>query len=238
MIYASILAAGTFEKSDKRKLPQPYNLLGGKPILIHTLEQFAISPKIDKIIIVANRDWVVYTQELVKKNILFPKEIHVISGGENKNLSISLAAKYIEEKWGINEDDILLNHDAIRPFVSQKIIDDNIEAGKKYGVANTVMPTVDTIVISENKLTTDSIPPKSKMYSEQTPQTFLLKKFLESYYSIKEENFGKENDSIRFMLNQGHDVYLVTGDYSNIKIVTAFDVEVANAFLRRMNNDK
>ena len=70
MIYASILAAGTFEKNDKRKLPQPYNLLGGKPILIHTLEKFAISPQIDKIIIVANRDWVVYTQELDLENYL------------------------------------------------------------------------------------------------------------------------------------------------------------------------
>lgn len=238
MIYASILAAGAFEKNDKRSLPQPYNLLGGKPILIHTLEQFTISPKIDKIIVVANRDWVVYTQELIKKSISFPKEIYVISGGENKNLSISLAAKYIEEKWGINEDDLLLNHDAIRPFISQRIIDDNVEAGRRYGVANTVMPTVDTIVVSDNKLTADSIPPKSKMYSEQTPQTFLLKRFLDSYYAVNEETFGKENDSVRFLLNQGHDVYLVSGDYSNIKIVTAFDVEVANAFLRRMNNDK
>ncbi len=238
MIYASILAAGAFEKNDKRRLPQPYNLLGGKPILIHTLEQFAISPKIDKIIIVANRDWVVYTQELVRKSIMFPKEIYVISGGDNKNLSISLAAKYIEEKWGVNDDDILLNHDAIRPFVSQRIIDDNIEAGKRYGAANTVMPTVDTIVVSDNKLTADSIPPKSKMYSEQTPQTFLLKRFLDSYYAFNEEAFERENDSVRFLLNQGHDIYLVLGDYSNIKIVTAFDVEVANAFLRRMKNDK
>lgn len=238
MIYASILAAGAPEINDKRKLPQPYNLLGGKPMLIHTLEKFAISPQVDKIIIVANRDWVVYTQELVKKSIIFPKEIHVISGGENKNLSISLAAKYIKETWGVNEHDILLNHDAIRPFVSQRIIDDNIEAVKRYGVANTVMPTVDTIVISENKITTDSIPPKSKMYSEQTPQTFLVKRFLDSYYAVNEQMFGKENDSVRFLLNQGYDVHLVLGDYSNIKIVTAFDLEVANAFLRRMNNDK
>lgn len=238
MIYASILAAGNFEKNDKRKLPQPYNLLGEKPILIHTLELFCISPQIDKIIVVVNGDWLMYTQELIRKYIIFPKEIYVISGGENKNLSISLAAKYIEEKWGVNEDDVLLNHDAIRPFVSQRIIEDNIEAGKAYGVANTVMPTVDTIVVSDKGVTADSIPPKSKMYSEQTPQTFLLKKFLESYYACSKEKFGKENDSVRFMLNQGYNVHLVFGDYSNIKIVTAFDVEVANAFLRRIDNDK
>ena len=238
MIYASILAAGTAEKDDKRTLPQPYTLLGSKPILIHTLEQFAISPKIDKIIIVANSDWVVYTQELVKKNIPFAKEIHVIRGGENKNQSISMAAKYIEETWGVTEEDILLNHDAIRPFISQRIIEDNIAAGKRFSVANTVMPTVDTIVISEDKQTADSIPPKSRMYSEQTPQTFKLKQFLNTYYSLPEEMFEKENDSVRFMLNHGHEVYLVAGDYSNIKIVTAFDVEVANAFLRRMEHDK
>ena len=122
MIYASILAAGAAEKDDKRTLPRPYTLLGNKPILIHTLEQFAISSKIDKIIIVANSDWVVYTQELVKKSIPFAKEIHVIRGGENKNRSISMAAKYIEETWGVTEEDILLNHDAIRPFISQRII--------------------------------------------------------------------------------------------------------------------
>lgn len=238
MIYASILAAGTAEIKDKITLPQPYNLLGTKPIIIHTLEQFAVSPKIDRIIVVANSDWLVYTQELIKKYISIPKEIDVISGGENKNQSISLAAKYIAENWGVNDDDIILNHDAIRPFVSQRIIDDNIAAGRKYAVANTVMPTVDTIAVSENKSTVDSIPPKSKMYSEQTPQTFNLKTFLNAYYSVPEETFKKENNTARFMLNKGYDVHLVLGDYSNLKIVTAFDVEVANAFLRRLDNDK
>lgn len=237
MIYASILAAGTL-RNKKSKLPQPYNLLGEKPILIHTLEQFCISPKIDKIIVVANRDWIVYTQELIKKYILFPKEIHIIPGGENKNLSISMAARYIEEKWGVHEEDIFLNHDAIRPFVSQRIIEDNIIAGKTYGVANTVMPTVDTIVMSDSGVTAASIPPKSKMYSEQTPQTFRLKKYLDSYYGIRKEDSEKEEDAVRFMLNQGHTVHLVSGEYSNIKIITDFDTEVANAFLRRVDNDQ
>lgn len=237
MIYASILAAGTL-RNNKSKLPQPYNLLGEKPLLIHTLEQFCISPKIDKIIVVANRDWIVYTQELIKKHILFPKEIHIIPGGENKNQSISMAVRYIEEQWGIEEEDILLNHDAIRPFVSQRIIDDNIVAGKMYGVANTVMPTVDTIVMSDNGVTAAGIPPKGKMYAEQTPQTFCLKKYLDSYNGVRKEDFEKEEDAVRFLLNQGHIVHLVFGEYSNIKIITDFDTEVANAFLRRIDNDK
>lgn len=238
MIYASILAAGIAEKNEKRRLPQPYNLLGDKPIIIHTLEQFVISPLIDRIVVVVNSDWLVYTQELIKKYIFIEKTIEVISGGENKNQSISLAAKHIDETWGVGDEDIMLSHDAIRPFISQRIIDDNIVAGKKYTVANTVMPTVDTIAISENKYTVESIPPKSRMYSEQTPQTFKLKKLLNEFYSVSEDVVEKENDTARFMLNRGYEVHLVQGDYSNIKIVTAFDIEVANAFLRRLNNDK
>ncbi|MGN1105363.1 MAG: D-ribitol-5-phosphate cytidylyltransferase [Huintestinicola sp.] len=238
MIYASILAAGITDKNEKRKLPQPYNFLGKKPIIIHTLEQFAISPLIDRIIVVANSDWVVYTEELIKNSIAVPKEIYVISGGDNKNHSIALAAGFIEKKWGITDGDILLNHDAIRPFISQRIIDDNVSNAKKHSAVNTVMPTVDTIIISENKENVDSIPPKSKMYSEQTPQTFNLKKLMNEYAVSDADIFEKENDAARFMLHRGHEVHLVNGDYSNIKIVTAFDIEVANAFIRRSGNDK
>lgn len=238
MVYGSILAAGSVKKNDNSRIPRPFTLLGKKPILIHTLEQFIVAQAIERIIVVVTDEWVVYTEELIRKWIKVPKEIYVISGGINKNRSIYYAAKFIEEKWSVNEDDIILNHDAIRPFITQRIIKDNITACKRYNVVNTVMPTIDTIAVSDNKKILNSIPPKSKMYSEQTPQTFNLKLLTNAYHNISEEKLENENDTARFMMNCGYDVYFILGEYSNIKIVSAFDLEVANAFLRRLANDK
>ncbi len=238
MIYVSILAAGKNIGNDQSKLPLQFTLLGSKPIIIHTLEKFVIESRIDRIIVVVTNEWVVYTEELIKKWISVPKEIHVIPGGINKNSSIHLAATYINEQWGTDDEDIILNHDAIRPFVTHRIINDNIESAKKNKVSNTVVPTVDTIAVSDNCFTINTIPPKSKMYSEQTPQTFNLKLLIDEYNKVPVEDIEKENDTARFMLNAGHMVYFVLGEYSNIKIITTFDLEVAKAFLRRSEDDK
>lgn len=238
MVYVSILAAGENIGSDQSKLPLQFNLLGSKPIIIHTLEKFVIESQIDRIVVVVTNEWITYTEELIKKWISVSKEICVISGGVTKNSSIYLATKYIDEQWGINDDDIILNHDAIRPFITHRVIIDNIESGKKNRVSNTVIPTVDTIAISEDLATISTIPPKSKMYSEQTPQTFNLRSLVDEYNKIAVEDIEKENDTARFMLNAGYTVHFVLGEYSNIKIITAFDLEVAKAFLRRNEDDK
>lgn len=238
MVYVGILAGGLGTRMHRMDMPKQFLMLGSKPIIIHTLEQFIINQSVDRIIIAAPSEWKLYTMDLLEKWLSYKIEIDVICGGVNKNKSIKNIVDFIDNKWGIGDQDIIVNHDAIRPFVNQRIIDDNIELCKKYGAVNTVMPTVDTIVESKDKAKITSIPPKRFMYFEQTPQTFNLYKLKSAFEAADKKLIDAETDTARLLLNNGINVCLAMGEYSNMKIITPYDLEVANALIKGVYNDK
>ena len=240
MNYAAILAGGKGLSMHKMDVPKQFMILGSKPIFIHTIEQFLLNGNIDKIIVAAPKDWEIYTIDLLDKQFTENHDISVIKGGKNKNLSIMEAVKYIDEKWGIRKEDILINHDAIRPFVTQRISNDNIQKAAKTGACISAISTIDTIIDSKTGDTVRNIPPKRYMYQEQSPQTFKLSLLKELYNKIEEHQLDAETDTVRLVSENGYRVEIVKGDYSNIKIVTPYDLQIAEALLRShiSNNDK
>lgn len=234
MIYAGILAAGIGERMHRQDLPKQFLSLGSKPIIIHTLEQFYVNPNIDKVIVVAPIDWKQYTEDLIGQYQDMNTDTIVISGGANKTISIQMIVEYIQKNSNVNKNDILIAHDAVRPFVTQKMIDSNIEAAKKYGAASTVMTTNDTIVVSDNGITLSEVPPKHKMFAEQTPLTFNLKMLSEMYERAKKDGVSliEETELARLYLSFGYFIQLVNGEYSNMKIINPYDLEIAEALLK------
>lgn len=233
MIYAGILAAGIGVRMHRQDLPKQFLPLGKKPILINTLEQFYINPNIEKIIIVAPDEWKQFTEDMIGKYDNMGTDIKVISGGINKIMSVHMIVEEIKKSTGIYESDILITHDAVRPFVTQRIINENISIAKEYGSAGTTNITNDTIVISEDGVTISEIPPKRKMYSEQTPLTFNLN-LLDEIFKYADQNGIKlesETELARLYINKGYYIHMVRGDNSNMKIITPYDLEVANALL-------
>lgn len=82
---------------------------------------------------------------------------------------------HIRNVNGINNDDVIVTHDAVRPFLTQRIIKENIEVAAKYGAVDTVIEAIDTIVMSKDKQNIHSIPVRNEMYQGQTPQSFNIK---------------------------------------------------------------
>ena len=233
MIYAAVLAAGFGARMHRQDLPKPFLLLGSKPIIIHTLEQFYINQSIDKIIVVVADTWRTYAEDLIHKHNTFGKDVAVIAGGESKTESVELVTTYITKNTSANDDDILLTHDAIRPFVTQRMIDDNIETAKVCGAACTVMTTNDTIVVSTDGKKMSEVPLKYQMFAEQTPQTYKLDALKAMFtFALKENTkFNNETDLARLFLRYGGEMRLVKGEYSNMKIINPYDLEIANALL-------
>lgn len=219
-------------------LPKQFLMLGNKPIIIHTVEQFVICPEIDQIVIVAPYEWMLYTEDLLAKWIPGVQDIAVICGGKNKNQSIQMLMSYVNDHYGIHDEDILVCHDAIRPFITQRIIEENISSAQKFGVVNTVVQTPDTIVESVNGSSVSNIFSISTTYSEQTPQTFNIKLLKSAIESVSDDIRTEETDTVRLMHHCGHVVRLVRGENSNMKIITPYDLEVANALLREIEHDK
>ena len=143
---------------------------------------------------------------------------------------------YINENFEVYEDSIIITHDSVRPFVTHRIIEDNIEAVKKYGVCDTVIPATDTIVESVNGETISNIPVRDNYYQGQTPQSFNLNKLHELICSLSDEESKILTDACKIFTLKGEEVYLVDGEVTNIKITYPYDLKLANSILGDEND--
>ena len=225
MIYAVIAAGGIGSRMGADK-PKQYIEIGGKAIIAHTAEKFLSNKNINKVIVLCPDEWVSYTKEIFAKS-----DVIVISGGETRNETLMRAIDYIESTDGLSDETYLVTHDAVRPFVTEKIINDNIEAMLKYDATGTVIPATDTIFHSTNGITIDSIPDRSELYQAQTPQCFGALKLRELYNSLTDEEKDILTDGCKIYLLKGYDIHLVEGHVSNIKITYPHDLIVAQAIL-------
>ncbi len=183
MIYAEILAGGRGSRMGNTDMTKQFLLIGSRPIIIHTLERFLLNDRINKIIVVTPREWIQHTIDLIKKYIPLDKQeyIEVCKGGSDRNESIMSGIRHIQNNFGINDDDIIITHDAVRPFITHRIINDNIDMAIDYGATDTVIPAFDTIVESIDNNFINSIPIRNHMYQGQTPQPFKIKKIINLY---------------------------------------------------------
>lgn len=230
MIYAEILAGGKGTRMGNTELPKQFLMLGTKPILIHTIEQFIINNKIDKIIVCIPKEWISYTSDILKKYLNNIEKIKLVEGGKTRNETIINGCKYIQENYGLNDEDIILTHDAVRPFVNQRIINENIENAYKHEAIDTAVPCTDTI-IEVNDEVISNIPVRDYLYSGQTPQTFNIKKLIKYYNELNEEQKLILSDACKIFVLKGQKVKVVKGEYYNIKITTETDLKLGNAIL-------
>lgn len=231
MIYAEILAGGKGSRMGTTELPKQFLMLGNKPIFIHTIEQFMMNRRVEKILICCPEQWIAYTKDTIKKYIADASKIVVVKGGDTRNETILNGCRYIEENYGINDEDIILTHDAVRPFLNQRIIDDNIDAALKYGATDTVVEAFDTIVHSVDGKVIADIPVRSEMYQGQTPQTFNIKLLMNFFASLTEEEKDILTDACKALVIKGFNVRLVKGEVYNMKITTQYDLKVANGLV-------
>ena len=232
MIYAGILAGGTGTRMGIQDMPKQFLPLGDKPIIIHTVEKFLFVPNIDIVYVAVHPDWVSHFNDLLEKYIVTNKEkIRVVSGGGNRNDSILSIIVDIKRGSDYSDKDVLITHDAVRPFVSYRMIVDNIEAMTTYDVADTVVMANDTIVESVDGKVISSIPNRTHMYQGQTPQTFKIQAFTDLYDSLSDEVKEILTDACKVFVVNNVDVALVKGEYSNIKITTVTDLKIAQAML-------
>lgn len=232
MIYAGILAGGKGTRMGNVPMPKQFLLLNDKPIIIHTLEKFILNSKFHKIIIASPKEWLQHTKDLVVKYQLSSERIIITEGGADRNGSIMNIISYIEHQEGLNTDDIIVTHDAVRPFLTHRIIEENIEYGLEVGAVDTVIEAIDTIVISEDGKYLSNIPVRSEMYQGQTPQTFNVIKLKELYESLTTAEKEILTDACKIFMLKGSQVRIVRGENFNIKVTTPFDLTVANAILK------
>lgn len=235
MIYAEILAGGKGTRMGNTEMPKQFLMLGSKPIIIHTIEQFIMSSRFSKVIVACPKDYVPYTRDLLDKYI--PNHgVEVIEGGTTRNETIMNGCRFIEETYGLNDDDVIVTHDAVRPFITPRIIDDNIDAVKECDAVDTVVPATDTIVESKDGEYISSIPNRAYLNQGQTPQSFNIKKLMKIYGDLTDEEKDILTDACKIFTIKKKKVKIVQGETYNIKITDIHDLKIANAILMERGN--
>lgn len=232
MIYAGILAGGTGTRMGISNMPKQFLDLGKKPIIIHTVEKFLLEPEIEKIVVGVHEDWISHMEDLVDKYLInFKDKIILSSGGTDRNTTIENIIKTIDNYKKLTENDIIITHDSVRPFITLRIIKDNITLAKLYEAVDTVVQATDTIVESNNGQTITNIPNRAFLYQGQTPQSFKCLDFLKLYNELSNNEKEILTDACKIFLLKGKNVGLAKGEYSNIKITTVTDLKIAKSML-------
>ena len=236
MNYGVVVAGGVGTRMGADK-PKQFLIIGNKPIIVHTVEKFVLCSELEKIIVLTPSDWIEYTEDILEKNLgdNLMKRVAVIEGGATRNETIMNSINYIESNYGLDDDTVILTHDAVRPFVTHRIIKDNIEAVMKYGATDTVIPATDTIVEAQDGNIISAIPDRSKMYQGQTPQSFKAKELRDTYQALTQEEKDILTDATKIYVLKGKQVKLVKGESFNIKITYPYDLEVAETLLKGEN---
>lgn len=232
MVFGVLLAGGVGSRMGNIAKPKQYLNIADKPIIIHTIEKFYINDKFEKLYVLCPEQWIHHTKNLIRRFIGETSRISVIRGGETRNETIMNAIRQIESEYAVDDETIIVTHDSVRPFVTHRIIEENIEYAQKYGACDTAVPATDTIVQSEDNIVISDVPERSKMYQGQTPQTFRLKKLKELYEGLTEEEKKILTDAAKIFVMKGEKVYLVEGEVSNIKITYPYDLRVAETLIQ------
>ena len=230
-VYGVILAGGQGTRMGNSEKPKQFLIAGGKPVIIHTIEKFIVFSEFEKIIVPVPRQWQAYTKDIVNQYISDTQRISIIEGGNTRNETIMNAIEYIDKQGGLDDDTLIVTHDSVRPFVTYRIIEENIKYAGECGACDTVIPASDTIVESKDGSYISSIPERRMMYQGQTPQSFRAKRLRELYESLTDEEKDILTDACKIYVLKNEPVHLVEGEVSNIKITYPHDLRVAEAIL-------
>jgi len=229
--YGLILAGGVGTRMGNAEKPKQYMELAGRPIILYTIEKFLVCPELDEVIVLCPRSWIKYTEDLLAKSLTDTAHVHVAEGGSTRNETIMNGIAWIESHGGLTENTVIVTHDAVRPFVTHRILMENIACARETGACDTVIPASDTIVESENGEIISAIPDRRKMYQGQTPQSFRAMTLREQYTALSAEEREILTDACKILVMRGQPVRLVRGEVYNIKITYPSDLRMAESIL-------
>lgn len=224
-ITAIVLAAGAGKRMNSAVHKQ-YMQLEGKPLLYYALKAFEASAVTD-IVLVVGAGEISYCKETIVDQYGIKKVSRIVTGGKERYHSVYEGLKAADGAQYV------LIHDGARPFVTEEIIKNSIDAAKEYGACVVGMPVKDTIkVIGEDGFAKET-PARSSLWQIQTPQTFSYLLILQAYERVLAQgDSAVTDDAMVLEQTMGQQVKVIEGDYRNIKITTPEDILVAEAYLK------
>ena len=207
----------------KADRPKQFLALDGVSILVSTLRKFDASPLIDQIVVAAPHEAVDEARSLVADAGL-GKAVVVIEGGERRQDSVGMAMRELDENI-----DIVVVHDAVRPFVSLDEIEKVIAEADRTGAAILAIPVTDTVKEVQRDFVKSTLR-REHLVLAQTPQAFRTEILREAFVSARNDGYYA-TDEASLVEREGHQVSVVRGSDRNIKITRPSDLSLARFLL-------
>lgn len=223
MNYALLLLAGS-SKRFNNKTPKQFYLVKGKPVYYYPLKALNDSPLIDHIVILTLENKVIDVFNDVK-NFKFNKVKAVISGGNTRNETVKFGLNKLKEN--IQDEDIILIHDASRALLDLHTIEVAINESKKKGATTFALHSYDTLVKASNNYEVVSYLERNEIFRLQTPQTFKAKIIMDAYNHMKETH----DDTELVFLNKKK-IHLLKGSERLFKITNFDDIKKLESYLK------
>lgn len=227
MNIAIILAGGSGSRT-AQDIPKQFINIYEKPLIIYTLENFEKHPDIDGILVVCLDGW----HEVLKAyatQYKITKLKWIIQGGKDGQESTQKGIEALKDVC--RQEDIILVHDSIRPFIIDEVITDAITVCKKYGSGLSAIRCQETIVRTKNGILGEEDIHRSEIMRVQTPQAYIYGDAVLAYEEAEKRGITGEVYINTLMIHLGRKVYFSKGSERNIKITTAEDIEVFKALL-------
>lgn len=227
---AAILPAaglGTRMGADK---PKQFLELEGVPIVVHTLRRIASCPAITDMYVATRADEVAWLEGQIRGE-KFRQPVRVVRGGDTRQASVGRALREVPA-----DAEMILVHDAVRPFVSREQIERVIEEARRCKAAILGIPAMDTIKevkrasLPEDVALVTVTVPRERVVLAQTPQVFSAALFREAFARAEQDGMTA-SDEAGLVERLGHDVHVVQGSERNIKITKPADMDLARFYL-------
>jgi 2-C-methyl-D-erythritol 4-phosphate cytidylyltransferase len=202
-----------------------YLQLGGMPILARTVALFDRAPFIDAIYLISPEDEIPQCRREVVAAYGFVKVLGIIAGGAERQYSVLNGLRALVAA----DDDVVLIHDGVRPFVSEQILQRTIEVARSADGALVAVPVKDTVKVVHDGIIHDT-PVRETLWLAQTPQAFRYD-IIRAAHEVAEAEGYLGTDDASLVERLGKKVQIVLGDYRNIKITTPEDLLLAEAFV-------
>ncbi|SHK46114.1 2-C-methyl-D-erythritol 4-phosphate cytidylyltransferase [Nocardiopsis flavescens] len=222
---AVVLAGGSGQRIG---LATPKQLLkiAGKTILEHTLDVFEQAPRVDEVLVMMNPGFVSDAEAVVQRAGL-AKVTRVLPGGTSRNATTQLALDALSHLPADTTN--VLFHDAVRPLLSQRVVDDCVDSLDRYAAVDVAIPSSDTIIEVDDDVITD-VPTRSRLRRGQTPQGFRLSTIREAYERAWADPGFEATDDCTVVLrySPGTPIHVVAGEEQNMKVTQPVDIFIAD----------
>jgi len=227
----AIIPAGGAGKRLKAQKAKQYLLLDSVPVVVHTLRVFQQAKVINEVVLVLPGDDITSSKQLIN-NYGLTKLSAIVAGGKERQDSVRNGLAAISRKC-----DVVVIHDAVRPFVTEGIIKQVVAAAKTIGAASAGVKAKDTIKETKKDNLVSATIPRQNLWLTQTPQAFKFEILKKAYIAAyRDKYYGTDEASLVERI--GTKVKMIEGSYENIKITTQEDVIIADALMKKKTGSK